>query len=170
MVMPEHNVTLYAVYYYYRSLIYSSGNIDGILGEKENIQTAFYGAPMDLAESTRLKRLGYEMEAWHCENDGKDYPFFYQYIMPDEDVIMTPVWKPVTYVMVFKTGVNSNPNLKIRGQTGGFVIAPNIEEKREGFTFIGWLKYETDLYYPGDEIPVKGQMPGMGISGTAIWL
>ena len=29
--------------------------------------------------------------------------------------------------------------------------------------------YEGDLYYPGDEIVVRGQMPGAGISGTAIW-
>ena len=29
--------------------------------------------------------------------------------------------------------------------------------------------YNSDIYYPGDEILVKGQMPGFGISATAIW-
>ena len=29
--------------------------------------------------------------------------------------------------------------------------------------------YDSDIYYPGEEIIVKGQMPGMGISATAIW-
>ena len=169
LVMPEHNVTLRAIFLYYRSLIYESGNVDGIVGVKRNIQTGYYGAEMDLAESSRLGRIGYENTGWHCENDGLDYPFFYNYIMPDEDVVMSAIWKPLTYVITFKTGVNSIPNIKIRGQTGTTIVAPNVENKREGYTFIGWKMYEGEIYYPGDKIPVKGQMPGFGISGTAIW-
>ena len=29
--------------------------------------------------------------------------------------------------------------------------------------------YENEIYNPGDEIVVRGQMPGFGISGTLIW-
>ena len=169
IITPEHNVTLRAVFLYYRKLIYDSGNVDGIVGVNQNIQTGYYGAKMDLAENTRLKRSGYRMIAWHCENDGIDYPFYFQYNMPDEDVIMTAVWQPLIYLITFYSGDKSIPNIRIRGETGGIIIAPILENKREGYTFIGWKMYGEDIYYPGDEIVVRGQMPGGGISGTAIW-
>lgn len=90
--------------------------------------------------------------------------------MPDEDVIMTAVWEPLTYVVVFKTGVNSIPNIKINGETGKFIIAPSLTTERQGYTFYGWKMYDSDIYFPGDEILIKGQMPGLGISSTAIWI
>jgi hypothetical protein len=169
LVMPEHNVTLKAIFYYYRTLTYDSGNVEGKVGVTQNIQKGFYGAQMDLAESSRLARKGYENVAWHCENDGKDYPFFYAYIMPDEDVVMTAVWKPITYVIVFRTGINSVPDFRIRGETDGIIIAPSLENEREGYTFNGWKMYGSEIFYPGDEIIVRGQMPGFGISANAIW-
>ena len=89
--------------------------------------------------------------------------------MPDEDVIMTAAWKPKTYVIVFKSGDNKNPNIRINGQTGETIIAPNLENKREGYTFIGWKMYQNEIYYPGDEIVIKGQMPGLGIPATPIF-
>jgi len=118
MVMPEHNVTLYAIFLYYRKLTYSPGDVDGIVGQNYDEQIVRAGGMKDLAEGTRLKRKGYNMVEWHCENDGVDYPFFYQYIMPDEDVIMTAIWEPVTYTVIFKTEVSTIPNIKIQGKTG----------------------------------------------------
>ena len=170
LVMPENNVTLYAIFHYYRNLTYVPGDVDGIVGQQYDIQTLHEGGKKDLAESSRLSRMGYTIIAWHCENDGIDYPIFYQYIMPDEDVIMTAVWEPLTYVVVFNTQVNSIPNIKIRGKTKEKLIAPDLENEREGYTFIGWKLYDTEIYYPGDEIVIKGQMPGFGISGKAIWI
>ena len=169
MVMPEHNVTLYAIFLYYRKLTYSPGDVDGIVGQIYDEQIVRAGGMKDLAEETRLKRLGYNMVAWHCENDGMDYPFFYPYIMPDEDVKMTAVWEPVRYTIVFKTNISTIPSIKIQGKTGGVIIAPNLEN-REGYTFIGWKIYNDKVYYPGDEIVVLGQMPGLGISANAIWV
>ena len=169
MVMPAHNVTLRAVFLYYRNLIYDSGDVDGVVGVIKNIQTGFYGAQMDLAEDSRLKRIGYENTGWHCQNDGIDYPFFYQYIMPDEDVIMTAIWKPIRYVIVFRTQVKTIPDIRIRAETGTIIIAPSLDAEREGYIFVGWQLYTTEFYFPGDEIPIKGQLPGAGISASAIW-
>ena len=169
MVMPEHNVTLYAKFLYYRKLTYSPGDVDGIIGQNYDEQIVRAEGEKDLAEETRLKRLGYKMVAWHCENDGIDYPFFYKYIMPDEDVIMTAIWEPVKYTVVFKTNVSTIPSIKIQGKTGEIIIAPNLEN-REGYIFIGWKIYNDQVYYPGDEILVLGQMPGIGISANAIWI
>ena len=167
--MPEHNVTLYEVFLYYHNLIYDSGNVDGIAGVKENIQRGYYGAKMDLAEDTRLKRMGYHISGWHCENDGIDYPIFYLYNMPDEEVIITAIWKPIRYVIIFSSGVKSIPNIRIIGETETIIIAPSLDVERERHIFFGWKIYDTDIYYPGDEIIVKGQIPGGGIGASAIW-
>ena len=169
LVMPEHNVTLKAIFYYYRNLTYVPGDVDGIVGQEYDIQTIRAGGDKQLAESTRLNRKGYVMVGWHCENDGKDYPFFYSYIMPDENVIMTAIWEPITYNIVFISGISSIPNIKISGQTGKKIIAPYLNNIREGYKFIGWSIYDSEVYYPGDEIVVKGQMPGFGITSKAIW-
>lgn len=170
IIIPEHNVTLYALFFYYRNLTYVSGDVDGIVGLKYDIQTMRAGGVKDLAEETRISRKGYKMIAWHCENDGIDYPFFYQYVMPDENVIMTAIWEPLTYTVVFNTGVNTISNIKIQGKTNEIIIAPFLEKEREGYTFLGWKIYESYIYYPGDEIIVEGQMPGIGISAKAIWI
>ena len=170
IVMPENNVTLKAIFHYYRNLTYVPGDVDGVVGQAYDIQTMPEGGVKDLAESTRLNRKGYEMIAWHCENDGIDYPFFYGYVMPDEDVIMTAIWEPMYYTVVFITGDNSIPNIKIKGKTNEIIIAPYLEKERKGYTFIGWKIYETQVYYPGDEIVIEGQMPGIGISAKAIWI
>ena len=169
LVMPEHNVTLHAIYYYFRNLTYVGGDVDGMVGALNDIQTLRAGGTKELAEGTRLNRKGYQMIGWHCENDGKDYPFFYPYIMPDENVIMTAIWEPINYVIVFNAGVSSIPSIKINGKTGGVIIAPYLENEREGYTFVGWKLYDKELYYPGDEIIVLGQLPGIGISAKGIW-
>ena len=169
MVMPEHNVTLYAIYLYLRKLTYSPGNVDGIVGQNYDEQIVRAGGMKDLAEESRLKRKGYNIVAWHCENDGIDYPIFYQYIMPDEDVIMTAVWEPIKYTLVFRTTVSTIPNIRMQAKTGEIIIAPNLEN-REGFTFLGWKIYNDQVYFPGDEIEILGQMPGLGIQISAIWI
>ena len=170
MVMPEHNVTLRALFFYYRNFTYVAGDVDGVIGNANDIQTIRAGAQKDLAESSRLARKGYKIVAWHCENDGKDYPIFYPYIMPDEDVIMTAVWEPLNYVVAFNVGISSAQSIKILGKTKDIIIAPSPEVEREGYFFGGWKMYNTEVYFPGDEIEVKGQMPGIGIQAKEIWI
>ncbi len=64
------------------------GDLDDVVGTKNDIQTLRAGGVKELAESTRLARKGYKMVGWHCENDGIDYPFFYPYFTTDANVIM----------------------------------------------------------------------------------
>ena len=170
LVMPAHNVTLTAIYYYYRNLTYVPGDVDDGVGAQNDMQTLRAGGEKDLAESTRLARKGYTIVGWHCENDGIDYPIFYPYIMPDENVIMTAILEPLNYVLVFNNLVNSAPNPRLQGKTNTKVFAPDVEAEREGYTFEGWLLYENQIYQPGDEIIIKGQMPGMGINIKAVWV
>ena len=110
------------------------------------------------------------MVGWHCENDGIDYPFFHPYIMPDENVIMTAIWEPINYVLVFNNLINSVPNVKLQAETNSRIFAPNIEAEREGYSFEGWSIYNNEIYQPGDEIPIIGQIPGLGIPIKAVWV
>ena len=167
--MPRRNVTIYAIFHNFRKLYYSHGDVDGIVGHPDAPLVYPEGTTIDLAESSRLKRFGYTIIGWHCEYDGNDYPIFYPYKLPDADVIMTAVWEPIEYTIVFQTGINSIPNIKIKAKTNDIIIAPNLYEKREGFIFVGWTIFGNQ-YNCGDEIIVKAQMPGLGISGKAIWI
>ena len=169
LVMPRRNVTLYAIFHNFRKFSYSHGDVDGKIGNPDAPFEYLEGARIDLAESTRLRRKGYTIVGWHCNYDGKDYPIFYHYILPDADVVMTAIWEPLEYNINFITGVASIPNIRILGKTKETIIIPNIEEKRDGFIFIGWLLDER-YYKAGDEYIVEGQMPGIGIIGKAIWI
>ena len=169
LIMPRKNVTLYAIFHNFHKLYYSHGNVDGIVGNPDAPLVYREGTSIDLAESSRLGRKGYKIIGWHCENDGKDYPIFYPYILPDEDVIMTAIWEPIEYNIVFITGISSIPNIKIKGKTKETLIVPNIDQKREGYKFDGWIFFENH-YKSGDDFFVEGQMPGLGISGKAIWI
>lgn len=168
LIMPRKNVTLYAIFHNYRKLSYSHGDVDGIVGNPDAPLVYREGAKIDLAEPSRLARMGYKIVGWHCEYDGKDYPIFYPYVLPDADVVMTAIWEPIEYTIVFQTLVSGIPNIKIKAKTGEYIFAPNIDDKRDGYIFGGWIVYGNE-YIPGDEIIIEGQMPGLGISGKAIW-
>ena len=169
-VMPRKNVTLYAIFHNFHNFSYSHGDVDGIIGNPDAPFVYTEGATIDLAESTRLRRKDYEIVGWHCEYDGKDYSIFYPYKLPDADVVMTAIWKPLEYNVLFITHVSSIPNIKIKGKTNEVISVPNIDEEREGYYFNGWIINENQLYRPGEELIIEGQMPGFGISGEAIWI
>ena len=128
--MPRRNVTLYAIFHNFRKFSYSHGDVDGIIGNPDAPFVYPEGSYIDLAESSRLSRKGYKIKGWHCEYDGKDYPIFYPYKLPDADVVMTAIWEPVQYTIILMTGVTSIPNIKIRAKTNDIIIVPNIERER----------------------------------------
>ena len=169
LVMPRKNLTLYAVFHNFHKFSYSHGDVDGIIGNPDAPFVYPEEAIIDLAESTRLSRKGYTIIGWHCEYDGKDYPIFYPYRLPDADIVMTAIWEPIEYNILFITGVSGIPNIRIKGKTKEAIIVPNIEQKREGYIFIGW-NFEGIYYEPGEDFIVEGQEPGIGISGRAVWI
>ena len=169
LVMPRKNVTLYAIFHNYHKFSYSHGDVDGIIGKPDAPFVYSEGSTIDLAESTRLSRKGYKIMGWHCEYDGKDYPLFYRYILPDADIVMTAIWEPIEYTIIFISGVTTIPNLRIKAKTKDILIIPDINQKREGYIFVGWIFFG-NKYNAGDEFIVEGQMPGVGIAGKAIWI
>ena len=169
MIVPRKNVTLTPIYHYYRIITYFAGNVDGIAGNAKKEYSNREGGKRELSEGTILSRKGYKNIGWHCQNDGKDYPFFYTYVMPDEDVIMEAIWEPIVYNVIFATGVSSIPNIILEGRTKEAVIAPFITQEREGYSFCAWL-YEGKVFFPGDEILIEGTLMGLKLKpATAIW-
>lgn len=169
MIVPRRNVTLTPIYHYYRTITYFVGNVDGVVGNDKKEFSNREGGVRELSEGTILSRKGYKNIGWHCQNDGKDYPFYYSYVMPDEDVVMEAIWEPIVYDITFITGVSSIPNIIVKGKTKESIIAPFLSQEREGYSFWGWL-YEGKVYFPGDEIVIEGVLMGSKIkSPRAVW-
>ena len=168
MIIPRRNVTMHPIYHYYRIITYFAGNVDGIAGNEKKEFSNREGGVRELSDGNILSRKGYKNIGWHCQNDGIDYPFYYSYVMPDEDVVMVAIWEPLAYNVTFTTGVSSIPNIIIEGKTKEAIIAPFITQEREGYSFYGWL-YEGKVYFPGDEIVIEGVLMGKKITARAVW-
>ena len=82
---------------------------------------------------------------------------------------MTAIFEPIEYMIVFQSGVSSIPNIRVKAKTNDIIIVPNLDVKREGYIFLGWSFFGMQYNY-GDEMIVKGQMPGLGISVKALWI
>ena len=88
--------------------------------------------------------------------------------MPGNDVLMTPIWEPLRYVVVFKPGSVSSEFIKVPGYTDTTIVVPECTVTKEGYTFGGW-KYEDTVVQPGEEYLIKGAPSGMGIAFSAVW-
>ena len=168
IVMPDHDITLTAKWYNFRKMTYLPGDVDGLLGatmmQYEYVETF----STDLQASNRFSRIGYKLTGWYCENDGKTYSPLSGYIMPEEDVVMYAVWKPINYAVVFSQGKSGKDNIIVKGDTGTTITVPEPTITVEGSTFGGW-QFGDEIYQPGDEFLVRGAEPGIGIQLKAIW-
>ena len=169
MIIPRRNVTLTPIYHYYRTLTYFAGNVDGIAGNEKKEFTNREGGIRELSDGNILSRKGYKNIGWHCQNDGKDYSFYFSYVMPDEDVIMEAIWEPLVYDVTFLTGVSSIPNIIVIGKIKETITAPFLSQEREGYFCLGWL-YDEQIYFPGDEIVIQGVLMGKKVSARAVWI
>lgn len=170
-IMPDHDVTMVPVWGFYHTIRYYAGdNVSNMISESEASYNQPATYPRDLADESRFSRKGYTITGWECDVDGQIYPLGYYYMMPDSDVTMTAVWAPIRYQILFKANTgNKNDNLKVPGYTDEYIVAPEMNAARNGYTFTGW-SYESKIYQPGDEMLVLGATPGLGISAEAVWV
>ena len=149
-------------------LIYTVGDADRINGvtslEFENPE----GENTNLQALNRFSRNGFNNTGWHCEDDGKDYKAYDVITMPSHDVIMTPIWEPIRYNVLFKPTSGSAGLVKVQGYTDTKIVAPECTVTKEGYTFGGW-QYGDTIVQPGEEYLIVGAKPGLGISFTAVW-
>lgn len=170
IIMPSHNIELTPNWMRYCKFTYSVGDVDRVPGVIEQHLERIAGLPTNLAEASRFLRIGFRNTGWLCSVDGKIYPPEYSYIMPDEDVVFTAVWEPVTYTIVFRPNPENKENLiNIDAQTDTTIICPEINITRPGYKFGGW-NYNGTIYQPGDEFFVYGELAGLGILLEAVWI
>ena len=150
------------------TLKYSVGDADRINGTIEQIYENAESFSTDLQRADRFSRSGFTISGWHCETDGLDYELGAKFIMPGNDVLMTPIWEPLRYVVVFKPGSVSSEFIKVPGYTDTTIVVPECTVTKEGYTFGGW-KYEDTVVQPGEEYLIKGAPSGMGIAFSAVW-
>lgn len=169
LIMPAHDVTLTPIWHRRLTLTYTAGDYDDIVGATSAEFDVIESQPKDIADGSRFSRIGYKIDHWHCDYDDKDYAFLSSFVMPDQNVTMTAVWKPVKYNVVFQTKVTGVSSIKVPGETGTTITVPEMTATKEGYTFGGWT-YNGKTYMPGDDFLVEGAMPGMGISLAPVWL
>ena len=168
-IMPAHDVVLTPIWHRRLTFTYLAGDYDDIVGATSCEYDVIESQTKDVNDGTRFARIGYTIDHWHCDYDDQDYAFFSEFTMPDQDVTMTAVWKPVQYVVVFKTKVSGTQNIKVPGATGDTIKVPEMTVENEGYTFGGWT-YDGKTYQPGDDFLIKGALPGVGIGLEPIWI
>lgn len=170
IIMPSNDIELTPNWMRYCKFTYSVGDVDRVTGIITQELERIAGLPTNLAESTRFLRVGFRNIGWLCSVDGKIYPPEYPYMMPDEDVVFTAVWEPVTYTIVFRPNPENKENLiTIDSQTDTTIICPEINVTKPGYKFGGWDCNGT-IYQPGDEFFVYGELSGLGILLEAVWI
>ena len=167
--MPDHDVKLTPIWHRRLTLTYSAGDYDDVVGGRTAVFDVIESQVKDLADASRFARLGYAIDHWHCEYDDKDYAFLESYVMPDDNVIMTAVWKPKNYKVVFNHNFSGSKDIKVPGDTGTTIKVPEPTESKEGYTFAGW-SYDDKVYQPGDDFLIEGKLPGLGIQLKAVWV
>lgn len=168
IIMPNDDITLYPNYKKLYNLIYTVGDADRINGVTKLEYEIAEDDSTNIQSNTRFSRNGFKILRWHCETDGKDYEPDSYFVMPGNDVVMTPVWDPIRYVINFKPSSKAADNIKVAGYTDTAIIAPECEYVNPGYKFSGWQRNDL-IIQPGEEYIIPGAEPGLGISFKAVW-
>lgn len=170
IIMPDHDIELTPNWLKYRNFTYSVGDVDRVIGVVRQDLERIATLNTDLAEAGRFSRIGFRNTGWLCSADGIVYAPESSYLMPDEDVVFTCVWEPITYTLVFRPFIGKEDNIiRIDGKTDTTVVCPDINVKNPGYTFGGW-DYKGTVYQPGDEFLIYGEVSGLGIPLEAVWI
>ena len=168
MIVHDEDITLRPNLKKLYNLRYSVGDADRISGITELVFEIAEGERTNLQSTDRFSRNGFKVSGWHCENNGLDYKAIAEFIMPSEDVLITPIWSPTLYTINFKPTNNSSDFIKVKGYTDTAIVAPECTYVKDGYTFNGWTRNDI-VIQPGEEYVIEGAAPGMGISFTAVW-
>ncbi len=103
---------------------------------------------------------------------GKDHELEYngRFVMPDEDVILTPIWFnriTFTYFAGDVDRLNGNDTYSFPKNEGSNTdLAKNDRFSRDGFNLVGWLSdYDGKIYKPLEIVTC----PGVDVTFTAVW-
>lgn len=168
MIMPDCDVVLEPNWCKLYNVYYEAGDVDKVTGTHTFIFQKCETLTFDLADSSRITRLGYNLSGWLSDVDGQIYKTGSQFTMPSSEVHFTAVWTPKSYTVVFKSNNGKSQTIKITGETDTAIEVPECTFTYSGYEFAGW-EYEGTVYKPGDEFIIPGALPGLGISLNAVW-
>jgi hypothetical protein len=169
IIIQDEDITLTPNWYKKYLLTYTVGDADRVNGATKQEYEVIETGEVNLQNSSRFSRNGFEIIGWHCETDGKDYKCDQKFVMPSSDVIMTPIWFAINYNVVFFANTKSDDDdIRIKGKTDTTITIPECTAVNEGYTFGGWEK-DDKIYQPGDEYLIVGEKPGLGVFFNAVW-
>ena len=168
IVMPDEDIEITPRWLKIRALTYYAGDYDRIVGATHIFFEQPETTSTELQTNTRFSRDGFTLVGWHCSADDQIYKPEETFTMPCEDIILTAVWKPIDYKIVFNPGTGSSDITRVVGTTDTTISIPECTAEKAGYTFSGW-KYEGEIYQPGDEFFVGGVKSGLGYAFTAVW-
>lgn len=169
IVVGDEDITLEPNWCKKYKLTYTVGDADRINGAVKQEYEVMETGAVNLQSNDRFSRSGFNIIGWHCETDGQDYKCDQKFVMPANDVVMTPIWNPINYTIVFfaNTG-SSKDDIRVKGKTDTTIQVPECTVKRDGYTFGGWQR-DDKIYQAGEDFLIEGAQPGIGISFKAVW-
>ena len=167
LVMPDHDLVLYPVFYKKINITYSAGDVDRMNGMTEATYEKIEASNIELSDKTRFSRNGFELVGWTSDYDGKTYEPEQTVTIPDKDVTFTAVWKAKTYKVVFINGADEK--FVVAGETDTEIECPTPTVIPAGKVFAGWKDSGGELHAAGSKYTILGAMPGMGISLSAVF-
>ena len=167
IVMPNREIEIRPRWLKVCALTYFAGDYDRIVGATHMYFEQPESTSTELQTSTRFSRDGFKLVGWHCSADDKVYLPEETFTMPGEDIIMTAVWKPIDYKIVFNSGTGADGITRITGTTDTTITIPERTAEKAGYKFSGW-KFGDEVYQPGDEYLVAGLYSGLGYAFNAV--
>ncbi|MCR4888156.1 MAG: InlB B-repeat-containing protein [Ruminococcus sp.] len=168
ILMPDHDIVLYPIFFKRINLTYSAGDVDRLNGNDSMTVKKNEGSKIELATPDRFSRKGFNIVGWKSSVDGEVYAPEATFIVPSEDFTLTAVWEAKKYNVVFIPG-NKAANIKVPGKTDEAIICPEPGITVAGKHFAGWKDNTGKIYAAGSEYVIPGADPGLGISLNAVW-
>ncbi|MBR3969840.1 MAG: dockerin type I repeat-containing protein [Ruminococcus sp.] len=150
-------------------ITYLAGDVDRLNGNSTYKFDKLEGGKDELAGADRFSRTGFNISGWLSDLDGTVYKPGQTIEIPGEDMTLTAVWEPRSYVVVFITGEGGTP-VKVNGKTDETIICPEPGHTVAGKSFAGWKDNEGNIHAVGDEYVIPGALPGLGISLKGVWV
>jgi len=167
MIMGDENVVFTPAWYAFRTITYTVGDVDRVLGAREQSYEKIATTVNEVGGTDKFSRIGFKLIGWQCDFDGQFYRPYQKFETPDQDVTMTAVWEPKKFTVTFDPGATSSDKIRLSGLTDTFVTCPEINVTKSGYYFAGW-SYLGETYQPGDDFRVYTP-DGSSITATAIW-
>ena len=172
--MPDHDVTLHSkftkIYYLEYNANGGIGDLPYKIGYVNGTKVTLFGPDYPTPGSYILTKEGYTFGGW--EYNGTTYKPGDSFTMPNNDVTLNAVWKPITYNVHFDG--NGSTSGSMSDQTFTYDKAQDLTAnafERTGYTFAGWSKTSTGsvIFADSESVSNLTSTEGATITLYAVW-